>query len=349
MAMASRALHGVNLSGWLTLRMWVTPSLYVDSGALDEGELVRSIGKDEYRERIDRHRASFITQSDFVQIASRGFNCVRLPVPWYVFGEAGPNPGPYIGCIELVDEAFDWADEIGLKIILDLDIKPGAEDATDSIVRGHDDFSHYKDDMVSVIAALAKRYGTRAAFRGLEVADAPKLQLRRGLSVEPGVPLHRLRNYYREAYDAVRQEAGEDPAVVIHDGGRVNAWDGFMAPRRYRNVWIDSALFHYSDNIKSAGPAAIRELSRRSRESIKSLARSGLPVMVGSWSGAMPFSDTISTPEGRIALERIYISEQISSFSSCAGWFFQTWKTSGRLDGWDARVSLASFERRMLA
>ena len=53
-------------------------------------------------------------------------------------------------------------------------------------------------------------------------------------------------------------------------------------------------------------------------------------------------------PEGQIALARVYVSEQLTAFSSCPGWFFQTWKTSGRLVGWDARVSLATFERRML-
>ena len=70
--------------------------------------------------------------------------------------------------------------------------------------------------------------------------------------------------------------------------------------------------------------------------------------MVGKWSGSLPFSDSATTPEGRIALERVFVSEQIAAFKGCPAWFFQTWKTEGRLSGWDARVSLATFERRML-
>jgi glucan 1,3-beta-glucosidase len=58
---------------------------------------------------VRRHRARFLTKDDFSRIASRGFNAVRLPVPWYVFGEAGPNPGPYLGCIDEVDQALEWA------------------------------------------------------------------------------------------------------------------------------------------------------------------------------------------------------------------------------------------------
>ena len=62
----------------------------------------------------------------------------------------------------------------------------------------------------------------------------------------------------------------------------------------------------------------------------------------------LPYADAMMTPEGQIALARVYVSEQLSAFSACPGWFFQTWKTSGRLVGWDARVALATFERRML-
>ena len=37
--MASNTLHGVNLTGWLTLESWVTPELFAEAGALDEEQL----------------------------------------------------------------------------------------------------------------------------------------------------------------------------------------------------------------------------------------------------------------------------------------------------------------------
>ena len=54
------------------------------------------------------------------------------------------------------------------------------------------------------------------------------------------------------------------------------------------------------------------------------------------------------TPEGRIALERVYTSEQLEAYAACPAWFFNTWKTSGLLTSWDARVALSSFERGMI-
>ena len=60
-------------------------------------------------------------------------------------------------------------------------------------------------------------------------------------------------------------------------------------------------------------------------------------------------ADSSMTPEGRIALERIYASEQLDAYGGLPAWFFQTWKTSGLLASWDARLALATFERGMLS
>ncbi len=346
--MDSRALHGVNLTGWLTLRSWVTPGLFADSGALDEPTLIRAVGERRYHEIIEQHHASFIKQADFVQIAGRGFNAVRLAVPWYVFGEDGPEPGPYIGCIDYVDKAFEWAEDVGLKVVLALGIAPGREAEESGLVHDHERFSEYRQDMIAVLSALADRYKMREGFYGLEVADDPLAQTRRGLVLTDGVSLHDLRGYYREAYEAIRDAAGPDPVVILPDADQPRAWRAFMAQSRYQNVWLDSHLYHYTDNADSTGPLGVRRLVEASSRYLAEARKSGLPTMVGKWSGSLPYPDSLMTPEGRIALERVFIAEQIGAFRDCPAWFFQTWKTNGRLVGWDARVALATFERRML-
>ena len=345
--MAARVLHGVNLAGWLTLEPWVTPRLFADSGALDEDALIASIGTKRYRELISEHRRSFLSQKDFTSIASRGFNAVRLAVPWYVFGDAGPDSGPFVGCLEYVDEAFLWAEDIDLKIVLALAVIPGSKAAGTDFAHDREDFSRRREAMLVVLGALAKRYSSRMALAGIEVADGVVAQTRRGFTLSDGVPLHQVRNYYREAYESIRTNAS-DVTVILPDAGMPGSWRRFMPPRRYENVWLDSHLYHYRDHIDSVGPTGIRMLSNASRESMRLARKSGLPVMVGKWSASLPFPDSATTPEGRIALERVYISEQLAIFKSCPAWFFNTWKTDKHLDGWDARVALSSFERAML-
>lgn len=343
--MGERALHGVNLSGWLVLEPWVTPELFAGTGALVEDTLLGALGDEVYAEVVSEHRKGFIQELDFEQIADRGFNAVRIPVPWYAFGSEGPDPGARLGCLRELDNAISWAERYGIQVLLALSVNPGAQGEETILQAGG---SGHREDLLTVIEALARRYADWPAFFGIEVADEPVAQHRRGLAVTDGVPLHVLRNYYRDAYEAVRDAAGSRPVVVLPDAGVPGSWRSFMAPRRYRNVWLDCRLYHFADNVDATGPAGSRELVDRSSATLRQAQRSGLPVMVGGWSGALPFADSLMTPEGQIALERVYIAAQIAAFADRPAWFFQTWKTAGRLSGWDSRIAFASFERGIL-
>ena len=347
--MSQRALHGVNLTGWLTLESWVTPELFADDGALDEESLLAAAGVERYQSIVRNHRAEFMAREDFVRIAARGFNAVRLPIPWYVFGEDGPACGPYVGCIEYVDQALDWAEEIGLNVLFVLAINPGAKPSDQVPSRDLIDLRASRDVALDVVYRLSKRYASRMGFYGIEIADDVAVQRRMGLSLLDGVPQHVLRNYYREAYELVRSAAGEDPVVVMPDGGFPAGFINFMAQRHYRNVWVDAHLDHAPKKIDVAGPAGVRRLVDAHKRRLRDAARTGMPVMVGKWSSALPIADAQMTPEGRIALERVYTSEQLGAYASAPAWFFSTWKTSGLLASWDARVALSSFERGMIA
>jgi len=158
-------------------------------------------------------------------------------------------------------------------------------------------------------------------------------------------PVHFLRNYYREAYELVRAAAGTDPVVIMPDGGHPTVLRRFMAQSRYVNVWLDCHLDRTSLKLDVTGPAGVRNLVAKTRGRIADAKRCGMPVMVGTWSASLPMPDSAMTPEGRIALERIYTSEQLGAYEKLPAWFFQTWKTSGLLVSWDARLALATFER----
>lgn len=338
-------MHGVNLAGWLVLEPWVTPSLFAGTGAFDEASLAKIARHDQLQQILQKHRDSFITKSDFINIVERGFDTVRLQVPWFVFGEAGPMPGPLTGCLNYVDNAFDWADAVGIKILLDIAVAPGADPSQPSNFFG--DVATFRSTMLDVIAALASRYAGRRSFLGIEPIDEVQGRYRKGLTFVDGVPPHSLRNFYREVYHTVREAAGEDAVVVLNDAGIPKEWRGFMAPKHYENVWLDCHLYHYSDAMNAAGPSGVRTLVNESISYLERAQRSGLPIMVGEWSAALPLADAGMTPEGRIALERVYIAGQMAAFAKTQGWFYQTWKTEGRLSSWDARIALSSFETGM--
>lgn len=346
--MSQHALYGVNLAGWLTLEPWVTPSLFAQSGTTDAIALANKLGNKSYLQLAEHHRSTFITEADFAQIASRGYNAVRLEVPWYVFGPKGPLPGFHHGCLEYVDAAFEWAQAAGLSILIDISLAPGAKMSEDGLTQHLDFTPARRSALLDVVAGLASRYAGRDEFLGIEPIDEPQVQVRRGLSLTEGIPLHSLRNLYRDAYDVVRDVAGSKPYVVLSDGGQPGAWRRFMASNRYERVWLDHHLCRVGASDVPVGPGVAKRTGSLCAKQLAQAATSGLPVMVGEWCAELPGSTSGMTAEGKIALERVFIAAQINAMKTCPAWFFHTWKTEAPLASWDARIALSSFERDML-
>ena len=151
------AIRGVNLSGWLVLESWITPSVFAESGTFDQEALVNKVGRKEYARLVREHRDSFITAKDFEQIASRGYNAVRLGVPWHVFGAEGPLPGVHDGCIGYVDRAFQWAEDAGISVLIDLSLAPGSQISADGLRMSLELTPARRSAILGIASALAGR------------------------------------------------------------------------------------------------------------------------------------------------------------------------------------------------
>lgn len=133
------------------------------------------------------------------------------------------------------------------------------------------------------------------------------------------------------------------------DGGIPGGWGRFMAQRHYRNVWLDCHLDRRpTTRVDVSGPSGCAAwwsatLASCARPPRRHAGHGGQMVR-----GAA-IADSAMTPEGRIALERVFTSEQIAAYEKAPAWFFNTWKTSGLLPGWDARVAMADLRAGMIA
>ena len=103
------------------------PGIFAASGEADEIWLHRATKSAELEALLTRHRDTYITEADFRNIAAHGCNLVRIPVPYFIFGDVSGHPG----CIEYLDRAFDWAERTGLKILIDLHTVPGSQNGFD--------------------------------------------------------------------------------------------------------------------------------------------------------------------------------------------------------------------------
>ena len=250
---------GVNLGNWLVLEKWMDPGMFEGSGADDETWLNRNMDPEELEERMRLHRETYITREDFSEIASHGINLVRIPVPYFIFGDRPP----FSGCITYLDRAFDWAEEVNLKILIDLHTVPGGQNGYDNggicgVCKWHKDPVEV-EYALSVLERLASRYADRPGLWGIEVLNEPisfsvwitsptfrsavDKQEAKGSSF---IPMRFLKSFYLDAYHRLRKILPEDKVIVFHDGFRLTGWNRFFGCHNLKNVRLDTHIYIYA-------------------------------------------------------------------------------------------------------
>lgn len=248
-------VKGVNLGNWLVLEKWMNPALFEGTTAEDEYYLPRQLSKEVYEARIKIHRSEYISERDFVTIKAMGMEVVRIPVPYFVFGDREP----FIGCTEELDKAFNWAEKYGLQILLDLHTAPDGQNGFDNGgICGVCKWAQEPEEVefeLTVLERLAERYGKRAGMWGIEVINEPIVGEmwetmnveERYKPVEPekaagskGMTLEFIRQFYLDAYDRIRKYLPEEKYVVIHDAFSLMSWKDFMQEEKYVNVVLDT-------------------------------------------------------------------------------------------------------------
>jgi len=258
-------IKGVNLGNWLVLEKWMNPTLFDGTTADDEYYLPTQLDPAVYEARIATHRAEYVNERDFATIKSWGLNSVRIPVPYFIFGDRPP----FIGCVDELDKAFNWADKYGLTILIDLHTAPMSQNGFDNGgISGVCKWAQLPDEVefvLSVLERLAKRYGNREALMGIEIINEPNTTTswpmmnvtERYKAVDPElaagtgpIAFDWLKDFYVTAYhrlrDADRGALPTDKAVVFHDGFDIGQWkdfmrgdDGKLAPE-FENVILDT-------------------------------------------------------------------------------------------------------------
>lgn len=248
-------IKGVNLGNWLVLEKWMNPALFEGTTAEDEYYLPTQLSPEVYEARIKIHRSEYITERDFVTIKRMGMDSVRIPVPYFIFGDRKP----FIGCIEELDKAFNWAEKYGLTILIDLHTVPLSQNGFDNGgISGVCKWAQNPDEVefvLGVLERLAKRYGHRKGLFGIQPLNEPVTENMWGtMDVQnryaPADPelakgsapitMEFLRKFYLEAYDRISTYMPKEKYVVLHDGFELMAWKDFMQEEKYSNVILDT-------------------------------------------------------------------------------------------------------------
>ncbi len=356
-------IKGVNLGNWLVLEKWMSPALFEGTTAEDEDHLPRQLSKEIYEARIRVHRSEYISERDFVSIKRMGMNAVRIPVPYFLFGDRAP----FVGCIKELDQAFDWAEKYGLKVLIDLHTVPLSQNGFDNGglcgVCRWSQTPEEVDFVLQVLEKLAIRYGQREALLGIEPVNEPitspmweRMDVpNRYPAADPEqaagsapITLEFLQDFYRKAYDRMRPHMAEEKYVVFHDGFQMKVWKEFLTQPHFRNVMLDTHLYLMMAEQEGCPQtmegylAYIEEHYARDIREVQAY----IPVICGEWClfnsyvvgtdtrggqsalNGMKFSGTKEslTPGQKKEIYQTLADAQLKAWSGGSGYFYWSYK-----------------------
>lgn len=343
-------VKGVNLGNWLVLEKWMSPALFEGTTAEDEYYLPTQLSPEVYEARIKVHRSEYISERDFAVIKRVGMNLVRIPVPYFIFGDRPP----FIGCIKELDKAFDWAEKYGLQVLIDLHTAPLSQNGFDNGgICGVCKWSQTPEEVafvLDVLERLAKRYGQRENLFGItpmnepitenmwKLLDVPNRYRAVDQELAGGSgpnTLEFLQGFYEKAYERIHPNIREEAFVVFHDAFELKAWKEFLTRREYQgNVILDThqylmtaealgckqTLNGYIEYIQENFAADIAEVQQY------------VPVVVGEWSLFNAYimdsckKEGVLTPESKKHFYAQLANAQLAAWQEGSGYIYWNYK-----------------------
>lgn len=269
-------MHGVNLGNWLIVEKWMCEELFAGTGAHDEYELSQTtIGK----ERIKRHRDTYITESDFVWMAKNNVELIRIPVGYWLFEE---NES-YVSGVHYLDWAMKMAEKYNLKVLIDLHGAPGSQNGLDHSGKigdaGWYATKNAQDKTIEILKQIASRYYDNASFWGLEVLNEPRFDWRGYWT---------LRRFYKRAYKSLKQTLRPGIYTVFSDAYQPLLFTGMLYGNKKFPVAMDIHWYAFAVNWSKL-KTTDRYFKRVSRRKwMLSMIQLFHPVIIGEWNAILP-------------------------------------------------------------
>lgn len=340
-------IRGVNLGNWLVLEKWMLPEMFAGTGAEDEVWLNRKMNPQELKAKMKKHRDTFITEEDFAFLKKNGINLLRIPVPYFIFGDRPP----FQGCIEYLDQAFAWAEKYELQILIDLHTVAGSQNGYDNGgITGVCKWCKNPDEVefaLSVLERLAQRYGKRSGLYGIEVLNEPiswlvyitapstgKAEDKKEAKGSGHVPSAFLEKFYMDAYHRLRKSLPKEKAIVFHDGFRLRRWGRFFRNAQMENVVLDTHIYIFAmESFVPIHQPWVYRIYVKSQERLIRKLRKDIPVVVGEWCICNRYAEKssgITDKKALAARRKVRYQEiarlQLNAWDQSKGWIYWSYQ-----------------------
>ncbi|KAJ6469655.1 exo-beta-1,3-glucanase [Mycena vitilis] len=366
-------VRGVNLGGWLVLEPWITPSLFDNTGnsaIVDEWTFASLQSRSTATAALTNHWNTWITETDFANIAAAGLNHVRLPIGFWAFDVSGGEP--YIqGQLPYLQKAVTWAGNHGLKVIVDLHGAPGSQNGFDN--SGHRGDAEWANDNNNVArtTAIIKKLATM--FQGNPSVVPIIAPLNEPAGFDGSNWLSVIRQFWLDSYGNVGFPSGtstrSNTVVLLHDAFQpLSFWNNFLTLPA-QGVAMDTHIY----TIFSVPEVQMSQSQHIDTVCGKqgSLSSFDLWLIVGEWTpaatdcakylngrgvgsrydGSYPGSSRVGSCTGLTGKSSSFSSSyktflrqfweaQVISYEKAQGWIQWTWKAEAA-DEWSYQAGLA--------
>lgn len=320
-------IRGVNLGGWFVLERWMSESLFEGVQGKDETAFCEQ--KPSAKQFLEHHWETFITEDDFIWLAKRKINLVRIPFPWWMFGENKP----YYSCLAWLDRAMDWAEKHQLPVLLDLHTAPGCQNGFDNGgIEGVCTWHHSKENLdmtIQVLVQVAKRYKDHPALWGIEALNEPRWD----------IDMELIQSFYLDTYKQLRNVLRPEHTIVFHDAFRNHQWVDFFENNELDNVVLDLHLYqNFDDRFHEAG--ILKNLIFPLFDQVEVIDRVSKSVrcIVGEWSLGMHPKNFADLDQFNYDLAlRSFGANQLIAFERGYGWVFWNYKVEVGRYHWNFR------------
>lgn len=269
-------LQGVNLGGWFLQEYWMCPVKGLDEveqwthlETLDT--LTARFGEEQARELLYTYEENWITEWDIQNIASMGYNVIRVPFGYWEFMSDAEgtwlteNPDDNHG-FRMLDWVIDTARQYGLYVVLDMHGCPGGQ-STQHVAGSARHSELYRNEanqaaMESLWVAIAERYKGNATVAMYDIMNEPTMTSQATYDARPEV--------YDRMYKAIR---AVDPDHIIAIEG---IWDLSVLPDPGEQGWTNVVYEVHPYDARNAAEACQELATYRAVHNV--------PVYIGEFS-----------------------------------------------------------------
>lgn len=317
-------LRAVNLGGWFVLERWMKQSLFAQTKDGCNDETCFSILTPNKDKVLEEHYKTWITKDDIVWLKEQGVNLVRIPIPWWLFGE-----GVYHRSVEAIDSALQMITEVGMDFMLDLHTAPGCQNGFDNggvqyVIDWPKDPKNI-DKTIEILVQVMKRYNTNPHFHSIQLLNEPHVS----------IDMELLQDFYKRAYNELRT-VHPTRIIVMHDGFRLSQWKAFFTTNHFESVILDTHMYQCFDDSQFNFTIEQHCQAAMKRTKVLQEIEKFVPVVVGEWSLGLRMNGFLKQNDNDENLHK-YANAQLQAMRNCTGHIFWSYKVSEDFSGWNFR------------